>query len=83
MQNARTRLIADAVAISTHAGAVLLIVNRDALKQFPLDGSAQEADGKDGDGSSDDTEPGCCVLCERLMPLTRHHVIPRYTPGID
>lgn len=52
--------------------------NRDALKQFPLDASAQDADDEEQDGSGDDAEPGCCLLCERLMPLTRHHVIPRY-----
>eukprot|EP00999_Lentomonas_sp_LEN2_P000716 NODE_1712_length_760_cov_108.243286_g1663_i0.p1 GENE.NODE_1712_length_760_cov_108.243286_g1663_i0~~NODE_1712_length_760_cov_108.243286_g1663_i0.p1 ORF type:complete len:197 (+),score=18.91 NODE_1712_length_760_cov_108.243286_g1663_i0:98-688(+) len=27
----------------------------------------------------EDLDEGCCVMCERDMPLTRHHVIPRTT----
>ncbi|CAM9308181.1 unnamed protein product [Hapterophycus canaliculatus] len=53
---------------------------RDALKHFPLDASKGEG-GSGGDGSDDDdmVEPGRCLLCERLMPLTRHHVMPKST----
>lgn len=50
---------------------------RDALKHFPLEPKA-EGDEEDGSGG-DDMDPGCCLLCERLMPLTRHHVMPRST----
>ncbi|CAM9465561.1 unnamed protein product [Ectocarpus sp. 8 AP-2014] len=49
-------------------------VLRDALKHFPLAPSNPEEEGS-GSGS----EPGCCSLCERLMPLTRHHVMPKST----
>ncbi|CAM9094508.1 unnamed protein product [Pylaiella littoralis] len=56
-----------------------LFPSRDALKYFPLDVS-KEDDDDDGGGSGDDVvEPGCCLLCERLMPLTRHHVMPKST----
>ena len=27
--------------------------------------------------AGEDLPPGCCELCERRMPLTRHHLIPR------
>lgn len=57
-----------------------MYVFRDTLKNFPLDVSGS-VDGvgdvggvEDGD---DDLDPGRCLLCERLMPLTRHHVMPR------
>ena len=60
------------------ARTIFVFLNRDTLKQFPLDASAQDEDDEEQDGSGDDAEPGCCLLCERLMPLTRHHVIPRY-----
>eukprot|EP00752_Nemacystus_decipiens_P004736 g4315.t1 len=52
---------------------------RDARKYFPLE-SSEEAEGDDGGGGGDDViEPGCCSLCERVMPLTRHHVMPKST----
>ncbi|CAM9280461.1 unnamed protein product [Ectocarpus fasciculatus] len=54
-------------------------VLRDALKHFPLAPSNPEEDGS-GNGADDSvSEPGCCSLCERLMPLTRHHVMPKST----
>jgi len=53
---------------------------RDALKHFPSGASKEgESDDGGGGGSGDDVaEPGCCSLCERLMPLTRHHVMPKW-----
>ncbi|CAM9661674.1 unnamed protein product [Ectocarpus sp. 6 AP-2014] len=54
-------------------------VLRDALKHFPLAPSNPEEEGG-GSGEDDSvSEPGCCSLCERLMPLTRHHVMPKST----
>ncbi|CAN0321321.1 unnamed protein product [Ectocarpus sp. 12 AP-2014] len=54
-------------------------VLRDALKHFPLAPSNPEEAGS-GSGEDDSvSEPGCCSLCERLMPLTRHHVMPKST----
>lgn len=57
---------------------VLFLGCRDARKYFPFDASEEgEGDGG-GDGGGDDVvEPGCCSLCERVMPLTRHHVMPK------
>ncbi|CAN0389338.1 unnamed protein product, partial [Ectocarpus sp. 13 AM-2016] len=52
---------------------------RDALKHFPLAPLNPEEAGS-GSGEDDSvSEPGCCSLCERLMPLTRHHVMPKST----
>ena len=31
--------------------------------------------------AGEDLPPGCCELCERRMPLTRHHLIPRSQHG--
>jgi len=31
----------------------------------------------DGEGSEGEDEEGGCLMCHRIMPLTRHHVIPR------
>uniref|UniRef100_A0A7S4C8S4 HNH domain-containing protein n=1 Tax=Eutreptiella gymnastica TaxID=73025 RepID=A0A7S4C8S4_9EUGL len=31
------------------------------------------------DDDDDDLEPGCCAMCERPMPLTFHHLIPKQT----
>ena len=35
----------------------------------------QEAQGEDEDGAC--LQPGECEMCERYMPLTRHHLMPR------
>lgn len=41
-------------------------------------GEGDDGDGEgEGEEEEEEGEPGCCVLCERLMPLTRHHLIPR------
>jgi hypothetical protein len=44
---------------------------------------AAQHNGGVGDDSSDGsgTESGVCELCEREMPLTRHHLIPRCVRG--
>ena len=40
---------------------------------------ATSAEGGDGDDS--EGEEGCCAMCGRDMPLTRHHLIPRDVHG--
>lgn len=59
---------------------LLLFVCRDARKYFPLDASEEEENEDNGGGGDGDdvVEPGCCSLCERVMPLTRHHVMPKW-----
>ncbi|CAM9963975.1 unnamed protein product [Scytosiphon promiscuus] len=52
---------------------------RDALKHFPLDASKDEEGGDGGSDEDEMIEPGRCLLCERHMPLTRHHVMPKST----
>ncbi|CAM9561845.1 unnamed protein product [Choristocarpus tenellus] len=47
---------------------------RDILKRFPI---VPSGDNDDDDKTESDTQPGCCSMCERHMPLTRHHVMPR------
>lgn len=67
-------LMVSRAALSTNPFA---FTRRDALKHFPLAPSNPEEDGS-GNGADDSvSEPGCCSLCERLMPLTRHHVMPK------
>lgn len=60
---------------------------RDTLKHFPVDRSADEEEIEEGKGDGGEEEEeggrGCCVLCERFMPLTRHHLIPRYSEMSD
>ncbi|KAL9654676.1 hypothetical protein ABK040_006738 [Willaertia magna] len=41
-------------------------------KKFGIDLDSED----DDDGQY--VEDGCCLLCEREMPLTRHHVIPKH-----
>lgn len=44
-----------------------------------LQGRGGGPGGEDGgDGSDGEALPdGACAMCERVMPLTRHHLIPR------
>jgi hypothetical protein len=37
----------------------------------------EEEESSDDDGAY--IEDGCCLLCERFMPLTKHHLVPRET----
>ena len=43
----------------------------------PLLAAALQAQQAAVNESQDDLPPGCCHLCERQMPLTRHHLLPR------
>ena len=49
---------------------------RDTLKHFPVDRLSEDQGGEEVEGDGD-PEPGHCLLCDRHMPLTRHHVMPR------
>ena len=54
-----------AVQIVTATMAMMAIMHRSATKEA-----------NDGD---EEVGPGECAMCEREMPMTRHHLIPKTT----
>ncbi|CAM9483604.1 unnamed protein product [Discosporangium mesarthrocarpum] len=57
--------------------ALHIVSVRDILKRFPV--ASGHSEGNMDDDDEELLPSGCCSMCERNMPLTRHHVMPRST----
>lgn len=55
----------------------VLFVCQNIIEELAVD--VEEEDEDDGYNSDKTYDDGECVLCERVMPLTFHHLIPRTT----
>eukprot|EP01134_Creolimax_fragrantissima_P005711 CFRG5711T1 len=48
-----------------------------AVQKFEAADSDSEDDARDGEESGEESPIGGCQICERPMPLTKHHLIPK------